>query len=167
MYWGSELYLTRSNPLSLDVLEGMITFGDLDAAMLTPATCAQLAKSERALRLVGRLKYVAYAGGEIFFIFLRARLKHGASGPLPDDVGNTLTRHTRLVARYGHTEIMSPLAYATEWEDWQYYHFSSEYANFRWDDMGDGKYEAVMLRNAKLLSRYYQPVFWIFPGLEG
>ncbi|KIW49022.1 hypothetical protein PV05_10738 [Exophiala xenobiotica] len=118
--------------------------------MLTPATCAQLAKSERALRLVGRLKYVAYAGG-----------------PLPDDVGNTLTRHTRLVARYGHTEIMSPLAYATEWEDWQYYHFSSEYANFRWDDMGDGKYEAVMLRNAKLLSRYYQPVFWIFPGLEG
>lgn len=61
---------------------------------------------------------------------------------------------------------MSPLAYATDREDWQYYHFSSEYANFRWDDMGDGKYEAVMLRNPKLPSRYYQPVCWIFPGLE-
>ena len=32
--------------------------------------------------------------------------------------------------------------------------------------MGDGKSEAVMLRNPKLRSRYYQPVFWIFPGLE-
>lgn len=69
VYWGSELYLTRSNPLSLDVLEGMITFGDIDAAMLTPATCAQFAKSERALRLVRRLKYVAYAGGEFPFIY--------------------------------------------------------------------------------------------------
>lgn len=50
-------------------------------------------------------------------------------------------------------------------EDWEYVHFTPEWAHYDFRPRGDGIYEAFIIKHPDLWHRYFQPVFWIFPHL--
>lgn len=88
------------------------------------------------------------------------------SGPLPQEIGNELAKHVRLVNTYGQTEHTSPMIHLPRPEDWEYVYFTPEWAHYDFRHKGDGIYEAFVMKHPDVYRRYFQPVFWIFPDLD-
>lgn len=90
-----------------------------------------------------------------------------ASGPLPKAVGDELSKHVYLISSYGQTEHNTPMMHLRDdVSEWEYINFSPEWCHFDFRPAVDGLYEAVVIKHPDLNHRYFQPVFWIFPGIE-
>ena len=125
-------------------LKAAIEHGGVTAAFLAPSTLIEIAKDVPSFSLLERLEHITYTGGI-----------------LPLDVGETLSRRTRLMGCWGSTEAGLLPTEVPEAEDWPCYKFSpflgSYFRHFK-DDL----YEHVIVRTHLLQG--FQGVFFTFPG---
>lgn len=148
IYSGVTCVLPPPGPLTVDVVNMVHTYGNLDGSLLPPSMIIDISKnSEYLVNMLRQLQFVAYVGGT-----------------LPKEIGDTISSSLKLITLMGSTETMLfPIELNTDHADWQYLHISPflghEFRLYR-----DGLRELVIVRNEKL--DLFQGVFSTFPNID-
>ncbi|KAI1147615.1 hypothetical protein F4825DRAFT_436823 [Nemania diffusa] len=133
-------------PPSGIVANGVHVHGNVQHSVLTPFTLIDLAKDPDQVKNLARLNHLVFGGGL-----------------LPEELGNLLSSHTRLLNCIGSTECGVFPVQLCDPEDWAYLKVSpvlgQEYRHISGD-----LYEQVIVRSKDL--DLYQGVFSTFPEIE-
>lgn len=147
----TTIYPLPSSSLSADTLIDILKRVDANVAIVPPNVAQQIAADPVKLDFVfGRLSALGFAGGN-----------------LSQTTGDTLARRGDLFPVYGSTEngtsltLRSPATAALD--TWACMEFHPK-AGYEFRHMGDGCYEAVVVRNTHAEDE--QPVFKVFPQLQ-
>ncbi|KAH9983958.1 hypothetical protein F4779DRAFT_612381, partial [Xylariaceae sp. FL0662B] len=135
-----------SYPPAADVVNSINVHGRVESSAVPPMILVDLAKDPEHLENLGRLKFVASAGG-----------------PLPQDTGDLISTKTRLINCIGSTECGILPIQLCDPEDWQYMRLNPV-TGLEYRYVSEDLYEAVIVRDPKL--DRYQGVFRTFPELN-
>ncbi|KAJ4386322.1 hypothetical protein N0V93_009216 [Gnomoniopsis smithogilvyi] len=133
-------------PPSSEVIQQIHDHGNVEESLIPPSSLADMAKDPTYIEGLSRLNRITTGGG-----------------PLPREVGNTISSRTGLANILGSTEAgLIPLE-VIDREDWAYMRVSPVYgAEFR--QVSEDLYEQVIVRRPEL--EPYQGVFGTFPHLQ-
>ncbi|KAI1813507.1 hypothetical protein GGS20DRAFT_553164 [Poronia punctata] len=133
-------------PVSPGLANGIHVHGDVQHTVLAPFTLIEIVKDPEYLKNIGRLKHVIFGGGL-----------------LPQDAGDRLSAHSRLINCFGSTECGVLPIEVCDSEDWAYVKVSPVLGHQYRHISGD-LYEQVIVRDPAL--DIYQGVFSTFPDLQ-
>ena len=136
-------------PLTASLADEIHKHTYVDYSTLMPSIIVELAKNEKSVERLAKLRTLSYAGG-----------------PLPKEVGDKLSKLTTIAASYGSTEMMAPPILEKKPENWQYLRFDTEHSGieFRRTAPDADTYELVIVRKKEL--DLVQAIFCTFPELE-
>ncbi|KAI9676690.1 MAG: hypothetical protein M1822_008253 [Bathelium mastoideum] len=120
--------------------------GNVQAAWCSPSVLIELAQNPAYLQNLSKLSSVSYAGGI-----------------LPQHVGDTIAKHTRLFGTFASTETGILPGAVPPQEDWNYYHYS-ERLGYTFRYFAEDMYELVFTRNPAL--EPFQGIFYTFPDAD-
>lgn len=132
----------------VSIVSAVHRLGNVQASFLNPALLIEISKSPQHLSALESLDVVSFTGA-----------------PLPQQVGDRISKYTVLMPLFGSTECSSlPVLPAQVAEDWPYYKYSDflggEFRHFAGDC-----YEFVIVRNERLAP--FQGVFSTIPEMTG
>lgn len=141
------LPVSESSPTNAEVLDGVITHGNISAAILSPKHLRDTCARPSYLARLQTLSHLVIVGA-----------------PCPTDVGEILTHHVNLTYMYGSSEAnVFPIHVTKDPEDWGYMTLDGVLPHtFRhvWADL----HELVLLRDET--RNIGQSVFYMFPSLS-
>lgn len=143
----STIVLGTTEPLSVNLVDDVHTFGSIDYTSLPPSVITELCKRDTFIEKVKKLRGLTYAGG-----------------PLAQATGEMLYKHVSLYSDYGSTEMGAPPLLAPKPECWQYFKFNVEKSGFDFRPAGNDLYELVVVRKPDL--DLFQAIFVTFPDLQ-
>ena len=148
VYSGITCVLPPPEPLTVDIVNMVHTFGNLHGSLLPPSMIIDIYNnSEYLVNMTRRLHFVAYVGGK-----------------LPEEIGDQISSRLKLITLMGSTETMLlPIELNSSFTDWQYLPISP-FLGHEFRLSRDGLHELVIVRNANL--DLFQGVFSTFPNLE-
>ncbi|KAL3461224.1 hypothetical protein BJX64DRAFT_289599 [Aspergillus heterothallicus] len=146
---GTPAVSVPDGPLSVQSLVETIQATRPTLSMLPPSIIEEISTSEAALEAVGIVRYVGIAGA-----------------PLSTETGEVVRKYTNIRAIIGSSEIgmVSSLAPESE-DDWQYFEWNPAYG-VEMRDVGDERYEAVIVRRKGATAKQLQGIFHTFPEME-
>jgi len=134
-------------PLTATAIDFIHSHGNIEASILPPSLLVDVFEKPAYRENLCHLRFIGYGGG-----------------PLPKDIGDKVSRITKLVTIFGSTEAAFYPMEFDERQDWDYVRISSflghEYQPYDDNDL----YELVIRRNANL--DLFQGVFSTFPKLD-
>ncbi|KAI0021598.1 hypothetical protein F4780DRAFT_270976 [Xylariomycetidae sp. FL0641] len=133
-------------PPSAESANGIHLYGDVQETCLPPPTLMEVAKDPTHLENLGRLKMATFGGG-----------------PLPQHVGDLISKRTSLLNCMGATECGVLPNQITDREDWAYMS-ASPLLGHEYRYVSDDLYEQVIVRKPEL--ELYQGVFATFDELD-
>lgn len=133
-------------PPSADVIDAIHVHGNVQHSVIASASVTDIAKNPAYIKNLRRIEQVTYGGG-----------------PLPQAVGDSVSRETRLLNCLGSTECGVLPTRLCDREDWAYLRYSP-FGGSEFREVSEGLYEHVIVRDPKYEA--YQGVFGTFPDLE-
>ena len=135
-------------PLNAAIVDAIHTNANVQGSALPPAILVEIYKNPTYYEHIWPLKYVVFAGG-----------------PLPKDVGDQVSKKTRLTILTGSTEVGFPaIEMPEDPRDWEYTAYSPVMGfEYRSTEV-DGLSEQVVVRDENL--DLFQSVFSTFPHLN-
>jgi thioester reductase-like protein len=133
-------------PPSAEVANAIHVHGNVQHSCLAPMTLIDLAKDPEHLENFARLEQVTFGGG-----------------PLPQAVGNLITKKTKLLNCLGTTECGVLPVQLCDSEDWAYMRVSPALGH-EYRHVSEDLFEQVIVRKPEL--EPYQGVFATFPELK-
>jgi thioester reductase-like protein/acyl-CoA synthetase (AMP-forming)/AMP-acid ligase II len=132
-------------PPTAEIANAVHVHGNVQNSILIPWTLMELSRNPNHLDNLGLLDYIIYGGGL-----------------LPQVVGDSINKKTRLLNCLGSTECGTFPVQLCDREDWAYLSVSPV-LGCEYRQVSDDLYEQVIVRNPKL--QIYQGVFKTFPEL--
>jgi nucleoside-diphosphate-sugar epimerase len=133
-------------PLSPDFITDVMDATNPTAAMFPPSLLEDMSQSDRAVNAISRLKQLHFGGA-----------------PLAPEIGDRLSKVTKLVTSIGSSECgLLPTMQPLTSEDWKYYEWNPQ-SGINLQPIGGDMYELVV---SKLPSRKFQGIFHTFPELQ-
>ena len=148
VYSGVTCVLPPPGPLTVEVVDMIHTYGNLDGSLLPPSTIIEIYKNPEYLsNLIRLLQFVAYVGGT-----------------LSKDIGDFISSRMKLITLMGSTETMLlPIELNANHADWEYLPIS-DFLGHEFQLSRDGLRELVIIRNQEL--DLFQGVFSTFPDIN-
>ena len=148
VYYGVVGVLPPANqPLTANLADQVHRLARVQGTALPPTTLIDIYNESQQLKRLGELQYVFFAGG-----------------PLPKEVGDTISAATDLATLIGSTEMGYLPIETTDRGDWDYVSYSPFYGSeFRPTGI-DGLYEHCVVRNKDL--ELFQSIFFTYPELS-
>ncbi|KAG7007189.1 non-canonical non-ribosomal peptide synthetase FUB8 [Physcia stellaris] len=148
VYYGAVVVLPPSSELmTAHLIDSVHGNAQVDGSVLPPSILVDLYHEKPLLSRLGRLKYVFYAGG-----------------PLPQDVGDGISKVTHLSTAFGSTETAFPPQELIESEYWDYVCYSPFCGNIFRPLHEDGLHEQFIVRRREL--DLFQGVFSTYPDTD-
>lgn len=148
VYYGVVVVLPPSNELmTAHLIDSVHVNAQVDGSVLPPSILVDLYHEKPLLSRLGRLKYVFFAGG-----------------PLPQDVGDGISKITHLSTAFGSTETAFPPHEVCESEYWDYVCYSPFCGNIFRPVHEDGLHEQFIVRRREL--DLFQGVFSTYPDMD-
>lgn len=146
LFYGTTVILGPNRPVSLYLMKEVITHAKPDAVFTAPSLVEDISKDPEFLQLLQSVRAIAYGGG-----------------PVSQEAGDRIWKHTRLRLSIGTTETGWLPCVETDQEDWNYIHLHPS-SGLELQDRGAGLYELVAVRKPEL--EPWQPIFSTFPDLQ-
>lgn len=147
LFYGTTVILgPASRPVSLYLMKQVISHAKPDAVFTAPSLVEDISKDPEFLQLLHTVRAIAYGGG-----------------PVSQEAGDRVWRHTKLRLSIGTTETGWLPCVETDPEDWNYIHLHPN-SGLELRDRGAGLYELVAVRRPELEA--WQPIFSTFPDLQ-
>ena len=148
VFTGVQIVLPPAGqPLDAGLASSIHQYGNVQSAVLPPATLEDISKESSSLYALRHLKYIITGGA-----------------PLPKSVGDVIqSAGPRIYNMIASTETGSIPTLETDRENWQYLRFATTYG-IELRPHHDGLHELVIVRNEKLKGN--QGVFENFPDLD-
>lgn len=151
VYFQTPIVLApASKPLSVDLIQACIKYGEADGVLLAPSLIEEMAYDEQATKLLSTLKYAAFAGGAV------AR-----------DAGDKLVAQgVNLISAIASTECAPMSLYVPDSKHWYQYIFDDAGSNFKWKAVEgqEGVYEQIFVKKDPRSG--LQGCFYTFPDLD-
>lgn len=157
LYLGSTIVLgPTSSPLSAQLAQQVIECGNVEGALVSPSLLSEMARKPSALASLSKLQFLHYA-----------------SAVLGQDIGDLISRRTKVSTLYGATELMIPPQLALDPEDWAYISLYPS-TSVRFILYTDNLYELNFVRGANSEQKEAfrtgeaseSPIFTVFPDLD-
>ena len=133
-------------PATAKVVDQVLKLGQVTGVILPPSLLEDLCRDPTMLEQVRKLKYVHYAGA-----------------PLNKSVGDSISRHVKLLSALGSTEAGPYFVKFHGDSDWDYHSFCPS-IGLAFERRTEDLYEAVFHRREGLAR--WQQIFAVFPHLD-
>ncbi|KAF2725926.1 acetyl-CoA synthetase-like protein [Polychaeton citri CBS 116435] len=147
IFQGTQIVLGPSDaPPSLSTVESILDMDIVSAGLIPPSLLVEVASEPTVLRKLSRWDSVGFGGG-----------------PLPEEAGKAIWKHTKILPLLGSTETFNIPELLPQSEDELAYHYYHPSLGIKFEPVSGGLCELVFMRNAD--SRY-QGAFCTFPDLN-
>ena len=136
-------------PVSMDVVASVLRNIDLDIGFFPPSILEEMSKSSSALATLERLKVVVFGGGKRASLTstVCSKLANGEKGPLSQNAGDLIAKHTEVRNMLGTTESASFPTLTHSPEDWPYLKFDPSLKGFQFRPRMEDLFELVLVRD--------------------
>ena len=150
--FGSSTYVYASRQTLPDTSAVMLAAESCDTAWLSPSILESIAANSLWLHIIGKLQHVVYGGGA-----------------LVNGVGDRISQYTRLINKFGTTELGGLLLSGqVAPHDWEYILFDPQLNGIEWRANssfsardGNQPYKMVIVADREIA--FLQSVFKVFP----
>ncbi len=134
------------HPVTATIIDQIMKLGNVTGMILPPSLLESLCRDTGMLEHVRELKYIHYVGA-----------------PLNKGIGNSISRHVKLVSALGSTEAGPYYVKIHSDPEWQYHSFCPS-IGLEFEPRTKDLYEAVFCRKPGL--ERWQQIFRVYPHLD-